>query len=122
MAHWSLDDIPWHEFDRAKVRPELVSLVKAASMVEHNGHDYARYLCEVFSDDAAFQETTKDWAEEEVQHGKALRKWAELADPEFNFDESFKVFTTGYQLPANVQSSVAQSASATPEMTISAAA
>ncbi len=106
MPQWTLDDIPWDQFDRSKVCPELVSLVKAASLVEHNGYDYARYLCEVFADDKAFQTVAHQWAEEEVQHGRALRKWAELADPEFDFDKSFKTFTEGYKLPLNVTASV----------------
>jgi rubrerythrin len=106
MAQWSLDDIPWHTFDASKVRPELVRLVKAASMVEYNGYDYARYLCEVFATDAEFCQVANEWAEEEVQHGRALRKWAELADPAFNFDKSFHTFTTGYQLPLNADTSV----------------
>ena len=105
-AHWSLDDIPWHAFDASKVRPELVSIAKAACMVEHNGQDYARYLCEVFSDDPAFQQVARDWGQEEIQHGQALRKWAELADPGFDFDKSFAIFTAGYQLPSDVHGSV----------------
>jgi rubrerythrin len=106
MKRWTLDDIPWHQFDASKAAPELVSLAKAACMVEHNGDDYARYLCEVFSDDAEFQQVAKVWAEEEVQHGKVLRRWAELADPSFDFEQSFRTFTTGYKLPLNVQQSV----------------
>ena len=106
MAHWTLQDIAWDELDRSKATPELISVVKAASMVEHNGHEYARYLCEVFSDDPVFQQAAKDWAEEEVQHGKALRQWAELADPTFDFDKSFAVFTAGYTLPLHVTQSV----------------
>jgi len=106
MAHWSLNDIPWHAFDASKASPDLVSLAKAASMVEYNGQDYARYLNEVFADDEEFKPVVKQWAEEEVQHGMALRKWAELADPSFDFDRCFKDFTTGYKLPQNVQASV----------------
>jgi len=106
MPQWTLEDIPWHTFDAGKASPELVSLIKAASMVEHNGYDYGRYLCEVFSDDEEFQHLAKNWAEEEVQHGRGLRKWAELADPDFDFDSSFKTFTTGYTLPLNVTASV----------------
>lgn len=106
MSHWSLDDIPWDIFDATKLRPDLVSLVKAASMVEYNGHDYARYLNEVFTGDAEFIDVSAQWAEEEVQHGQALRKWAELADPTFDFDRCFADFTTGYKLPQNVKASV----------------
>ena len=49
--HWTLDDIPWGEFDPEKVDPSLLKVVKAASMVEFNGRDYAAYLCNVFPDD-----------------------------------------------------------------------
>lgn len=106
MTAWTVDDVAWHEFEADKIKPELVSLVKAACMVEHNGYDYARYLCEVFADDLEFQGVIKQWAEEEVKHGIVLRKWAELADPGFDFDKSFEMFKTGYKLPVNVKSSV----------------
>ncbi len=106
MAHWTLNDISWNDFDASKARPDLISLVKAACMVEHNGYDYARYLSEVFVGDEEFLALAHEWAVEEVQHGQALRKWAELADPAFDFDKSFAMFTTGYKLPLNVQASV----------------
>ena len=106
MVYWSLDDIAWHEFDASKIKPDHVSLVKAAAMVEHNGHAYASYLCDVFADDPVLQRDVHGWAEEEVQHGKVLRRWAELADPTFDFDKSFRLFTSGYALPVNVTASV----------------
>src|SRR5579875_1890446 len=77
MAHWTLDDIPWERFDRSKVDPELLKIIKAASLVEHNGYEYARYLESVFRDDVSFQEAAWIWAREEVQHGKALARFAE---------------------------------------------
>ena len=106
MSHWSLDDIPWEQFDASKVAPQLVSLIKSACMVEHNSDDYVRYLCEVFHDDEEFQTMAHAWAKEELLHGQSLRKWTELADPQFNFDESFHIFTTGYELPKDVTESV----------------
>lgn len=106
MAHWTLNDIPWHSFDSTKLRPDLVAIIKAASMVEYNGVDYARYLNEVFAGDEEFIRVANAWGDEEVQHGAALRKWAELADPSFDFDKCFKDFTTGYKLPQNVEASV----------------
>jgi len=30
--HWSLDDIPWHAFDPAKVDGDLLKIIKAASI------------------------------------------------------------------------------------------
>jgi hypothetical protein len=64
MGAWTLDDIPWDRLDRAKVDPEILRIVKAASLVEQNGGDYARYLCNVFHDDPAFQEVARHWGDE----------------------------------------------------------
>ncbi len=36
MAGWTLDDIPWQAFDRARVDPAIIPVIKAASMVEAN--------------------------------------------------------------------------------------
>ncbi len=98
MAPWTLDDIPWHRFDRSRLDPELVRIVKAASLVEHNGVAYARHLCLIFADDPEFCETARRWGEEETQHGKALARWAALADPEFDFAAAFARFQAGFQV------------------------
>ncbi|MDJ0947428.1 MAG: ferritin-like domain-containing protein [Alphaproteobacteria bacterium] len=104
--HWTLEDIDWDRFDRSKVDAEMVAVVKAAAMVEHNGGDYAIYLCNVFQDDPEFQEAARHWAEEEVQHGLALKRWAELVDPNFDFEAGFKCFRDGYRLPLEAADSV----------------
>jgi len=57
--HWTLGDIPWAEFDPARVDPDILKVVKAAAMVEHNGGDYAEYLCSVFHDDPEFQAVSR---------------------------------------------------------------
>ena len=98
MTHWTLESIPWDKFDRSKVDPELVKVVKAASMVEANGADYGAYLCAVFADDPEFQQAAREWSMEEVQHGKALARWAKLADPSFDFDAAFKRFSDGVKI------------------------
>jgi hypothetical protein len=98
MGAWTLDDIPWDRFDPAKLDPEIVRIVKAASLVEHNGAAYAHHLCRVFADDPAFQETARRWGEEETQHGSALARWAALADPGFDFDRAFARFQAGFQV------------------------
>src|SRR5215468_3336676 len=98
MKHWTLDDIPWERFDRSRVDAEVVKVVKAAAMVEANGGDYAKYLCNVFHDDPEFQQVANEWAMEEVQHGMALARWAKLADPSFDFDAAFQRFTDGFKI------------------------
>ena len=106
MKHWTLDDIPWGSFDPGKVDPDLLKLVKAAAMVEKNGLDYAAYLGNVFPDDMAFRRVAEHWATEEVQHGDALGRWAEMADPTFDFAAAFGTFREGYRLPLEATESV----------------
>lgn len=98
MGAWTLDDIPWDRFDPAQADRELVPIVKAASLVEHNGRAYAHHLCRVFADDPEFQETARRWGEEEVTHGRALARWAALADPSFDFDAAFASFRQGFHV------------------------
>jgi hypothetical protein len=98
MAYWTLDEIPWDRLDRSKIDLEILRLVKAASLVEYNGSAYAHHLCRIFDDDPEFQQCARRWGEEEVQHGRALARWAELADAEFDFDAAFRRFLAGYQV------------------------
>jgi rubrerythrin len=105
-SHWTLDDIPWERFDRSKVSPDVLAIVKAAAMVERNGADYGRYLANVFHDDPEFKAAAARWAVEEEQHGLALGRWAEMADPAFRLDERFDAFTKLYRIPLEVTESV----------------
>ena len=106
MKNWTLDDIAWSDFNRAKIDPDLLKLVKAAALVEHNGYDYAIYLKNVFGDDPEFKTAVDIWAREEVQHGEALGRWAMMADPTFDFAAAFRRFTDGYKLPLDATISV----------------
>lgn len=106
MKHWRLEDIAWDRFMPGRVDPDLVPLVKAAAMVERNGRDYEIYLHNVFHDDPAFCQAATNWAEEEVQHGDALGRWAEMADPGWNFAAAFARYRAGYRLPLESAQSV----------------
>jgi rubrerythrin len=106
MKHWHIEAVAWHEFDPTRVDRDLVALVKAAAMVERNGVDYARYLDRVFPDDPDFRAAAHHWAEEEVQHGEALGRWAMLADPGWDFAAAFARYRAGYQIPLDAAASV----------------
>ena len=97
-AGWSLDDIEWSRFDASKVEPSLLAAVKAASLVEYNAADYVSYLKRVYR---GAPETViaaiEHWGEEEVQHGLALGRWAEMADPSFDFKGAFARFRMLYR-------------------------
>jgi len=92
MGNWTLETISWDRFDASKVDPEILRNIKAAALVERNAEDYGVYLGRVFADDAAFRESVNGWVVEEIQHGMALGRWAQLADPSWDFDGAFARF------------------------------
>ncbi|MEY4880472.1 MAG: hypothetical protein RJB62_1941 [Pseudomonadota bacterium] len=97
-AGWTLDDVDWAAFDASKVDHDLLCAVKAAALVELNAPDYVVYLKRVYDDtrpDAI--PAIEHWGTEEVQHGLALGRWAEMADPTFKLDAAFQRFRAGYR-------------------------
>jgi hypothetical protein len=106
MGSWTLDDIPWERFDAGKVDADILRIVKAASLVEQNGADYAHYLCSVFADDPEFQEAARHWGAEEIRHGQALGRWAMLADSRFDHDAAAARFTAGFRVDRDTAASV----------------
>lgn len=94
---WTLDDVQWSKFDASKVDPRLLAAVKGAALVEYNAPDYVTYLKRVFAGDAAAIESIEHWGTEETQHGLALARWAEIADPTFSFEDAVRRFREGYK-------------------------
>jgi hypothetical protein len=97
-AGWTLDNVDWSRFDPSKVSAPLLAAVKAASLVEYNAPDYVTYLKRVYK--GAPDDTIRrieHWGEEEIQHGLALARWAEMADPGFDFTSAFGRFRALYQ-------------------------
>lgn len=94
---WTLEDVQWSGFDPSKVEPWLLSAVKAAALVELNAPDYVSYLKRVFRDSGVETlSAIERWGCEESQHGRALGRWAEMADPAFDLDAAFRRFRAGY--------------------------
>jgi hypothetical protein len=105
-ADWEPDDLPWDRFDRRKLDPNVLKVVKAASLVEYGANNYGHYLCNVFAGDPLFERAALDWAKEEVRHGEALGRYAETADPAFDFRRSFARFSAGYGFDIEATKSV----------------
>ena len=103
--HWTLDDVPWDQFDRSKVNPHHLELAKAAAMVEFNSADYVAYLENVFDGDDTFLPEARRWGDEERQHGEALSRWSTLVDPDFDFDRRFQDFLDGFKIEIDVDES-----------------
>jgi hypothetical protein len=100
QAGWTLDDIPWSRFDSSRVDPTLLRAVKAASLVEYNAPDYVAYLKKVYrAQSPDVLRSIERWGSEEVQHGLALGRWAEMADPDFDFRAAFARFRALYHAP-----------------------
>ncbi len=97
---WTLDSVDWSRFDASKVDGELLATVKAASLVEYNAPDYVAYLKRVYANaDEGTIRAIEHWGHEEIQHGLALGRWAEIADPSFDFQDSFARFRNQYRPP-----------------------
>lgn len=94
--HWTIAELPWNTLDPSRVSPDLLKVIKAAALVEYGADAYADYLCKVFSDDPGFQQLARNWAVEEVQHGKALGTWAEKIDPDWSLEKAMAKFRAGY--------------------------
>jgi hypothetical protein len=60
----------------------------------------------VFHDDPEFRVRAARWAVEEEQHGLALGRWAELADPTFDFNAAFARFTAMYRISVDSTESI----------------
>lgn len=106
---WTMDDVHWELFDPQRVDPAMLAAVKAAALVEYNAPDYVTYLKRIFHDAGpATLAAIEQWGEEESQHGRALGRWAEMADPGFRLEEAFVRFRKGYT-PAHFQDTGAAS-------------
>ncbi|WP_138379406.1 ferritin-like domain-containing protein [Luteithermobacter gelatinilyticus] len=103
---WRMEDVCWDRFESSKLDPGILKAVKTAALVEANSADYVTYLERVFAGDPEVCAAIEQWGIEEKQHGLALGKWAELADPSFDFEKSLDHFRKAYQIPLDVDQSV----------------
>ncbi|MGH8293762.1 MAG: ferritin-like domain-containing protein [Gammaproteobacteria bacterium] len=92
---WTLDDIPWQA-----IRPGILAdqellfyLVTTASFIETATDTYARNLVEYYAGDG---ESTgwleQHWQHEELQHGRALKRYVQTAWPTFDWDQVYRAF------------------------------
>lgn len=95
---WDMNEIDWSKLDHSKVTPDLIKVVKAAALVEYNAVVYSAYLERVFHDDPQFQEMSRCWSTEEVQHGQSLGRWAEMVDPSWKLEDAMARFRAGYEI------------------------
>ena len=83
--------VEWGAFRRDRVEPSVVRIVRTTCLLESRSDAYGEYLRRVLP--CRFAAEVTRWAEEEQHHGRALRRWLNLADPAFGFDDAFARFS-----------------------------
>ena len=94
-ASWAIDEIPYHTLDRASVKDNvlLLYIVATAAFVEITSDVYTRHLADFFRGDADIVDWLEHgWECEEMQHGRALKRYVETAWPDFAWDEAYRGF------------------------------
>ena len=103
---WSLADIPYDRIEVAALRDDerLFQLIVAASFIEITSDTYTRNLVEFYHGDAEIITWLEDgWQHEEVQHGKALRRYVETAWPAFDWERAYRGFFGEYEALCGVE-------------------
>jgi rubrerythrin len=98
--HWSLDDIPWHEIrqDAVAQTEAFFYLVATASLMESATDLYTANLIDYFADDEEVTSWLENyWLPEELQHGRALRRYVEVAWPEFGWEPARRLFVEEFK-------------------------
>jgi len=94
-APWSVDSIPYHALERDRVKDNVLLLyvVAAASFVEITADVYTGYIADFFRGDAdVVGWLERAWEGEEMQHGRALRRYVETAWPDFDWESAYRGF------------------------------
>jgi hypothetical protein len=98
--HWSLGDIPWQRInpDALAGKRGFFYLVAAASLMESATELYTENLVDFFAGDAEVTLWLEQyWLPEELQHGRALRRYVETAWPHFDWEPAFDRFVEEFR-------------------------
>jgi hypothetical protein len=104
-TRWTLDDIDWRSIARDEVRadPLLYFVVTMASFVESGADLYTSTLVDHVRDPVARQWLRDGWQPEELQHGRALRRYVEHVWPELDWSPGFAGFLAEYSVLCTTQ-------------------
>jgi rubrerythrin len=99
VLRWTLDEIPFERIDRERVKDDqhLFELAAAASFIEITSETYTDNLIEFYDgDDEVVTWLRQSWQIQEVQHGKALRRYVATAWPDFDWESAYRTFLEEY--------------------------
>lgn len=97
---WTLADIPWDAIDRGAMRDNeaLFYLVASASYMEATTDLYTQNLIDHFAGEEEITAWLADhWLPEELQHGRALRRYVETAWPDFPWEQHYWPFVEEFR-------------------------
>src|ERR1700748_1942906 len=95
----TLDSIDWSQLRREAVADNeaLFYLIAAASFVEATTDLYTQNLIDYFAKDGEITAWLKaHWLPEELQHGRALRRYVELTWPDFDWEHVYRRVLPAY--------------------------
>jgi hypothetical protein len=98
VQRWSIDDIPFHQINLPRVQPDdlLLFVIASASLVESGADIYTDVLLSYFDESEAGRWLIEHWQHEELQHGRALRRYVETVWPELDWESTFAAFDAEY--------------------------
>jgi rubrerythrin len=110
---WRLADIDFDAVDVASVRDDefLFVTLASASFVEILAETYSDNLIEHFRGDTEVTGWLDEvWRNEEMQHGRALKKYVQIVWPEFEWESAYQAFRIEYGALCTVEQLEAQRA------------
>jgi hypothetical protein len=99
QPRWSIDSIDWSSLRRESIvdNEALFYMIASASFVEATTDLYTQNLIDYFAGDEEITAWLKaHWLPEELQHGRALRRYVQLAWPDFDWDGVYARFLPEY--------------------------
>lgn len=104
--HWTLD---WIDFSRIPIETvhdndDLFYLLVSASFVESGSHTYTRNLVAHFDAYPQIADWLQhQWEPEELQHGRALKKYVQTVWPTFDWETAYTAFFAEYSRLCTVE-------------------
>jgi len=98
MLPWTIDDIDWRRLEPARSRADtlIYYLVAAGSFIETGADRYSANLVAHFSAPALRHWLAESWEPEELQHGRALRRYVETVWPALDWVRGYEAFFAEY--------------------------
>jgi hypothetical protein len=95
---WNMDELQYADIDKSRVRNNepLFFVLASASLVESGSDLYTHVLLNYFDGGEVGDWLRNQWEPEELQHGRALRRYVESVWPEFDWSSTYENFLTEY--------------------------